>query len=216
MNAAARGQKVCHFDRPSRVGRVCPVILQSRIGTPYFFELTAFREAGGWPAIPPSALVEIRGEDQKITQPLRYTLIAIPDKEVLSWYQIDGMLDFPRQQSESDAKDNGKQGGGSEKTARSAVAAVATEDHQSASDGRGSSRGVAEAEGDTNQNAQPARAGQNDENAEKKAGPMSWQTEVASYLMLDDSYPKSAALHAKQKEWLMAVCGKLAEAGGTQ
>ena len=88
FNKASRGQTVCQLDAEHRSGWVCPVILQSRIGSPFVFELTSFNERGGWPARQRSAIGAL---DQAADndQQLRRRLIHVAKSEVRSWSRVE-------------------------------------------------------------------------------------------------------------------------------
>lgn len=99
MNAHSGGEEVCRFDEKRKVGLVCPVFLKSRIGSPFFFELTSFRQKGGWPVMPTAqfgAHEDATASDSGETlTPLRRDRIAIPEKDVLSWHVIERLGKIP-------------------------------------------------------------------------------------------------------------------------
>lgn len=70
LNKAA-GQKVCQLSATDSRAVVCPAILKSRIGTPYFIELSPI------------------GEDQKWPEHKRHPLIPLSSSDVLSWPRLD-------------------------------------------------------------------------------------------------------------------------------
>lgn len=82
FNKAARGQVVCQLDNDNRTGWVCPVILRSRIGSPYVFELTSFDASGNWPVHAPSGR-----SDSGTSRVLKR--IQIAKEDVKSWPSID-------------------------------------------------------------------------------------------------------------------------------
>jgi hypothetical protein len=73
LNAATRGRKICTIAPSAALGWACPVILQSRIGSPFFVEVSGFGDQGEWPARNPA---------------LRISAIAIAKSEVKSWPRI--------------------------------------------------------------------------------------------------------------------------------
>ena len=70
----ASGIKVCEVRANEKSALVCPVLLRSRIGSPYFVGFSPFSPQGAWPAN---------------TLPTRTAAVAIPKTEVLSWSLID-------------------------------------------------------------------------------------------------------------------------------
>jgi hypothetical protein len=70
----ASGQKVCQVRPNEKSALVCPVLLRSRIGSPYFIGFSPLNPEGAWPAN---------------VVPTRTAAIAIPKTEVLSWSRID-------------------------------------------------------------------------------------------------------------------------------
>jgi hypothetical protein len=70
INKAA-GQRVCEVAEGQTTTVVCPVILKSRIGSPYFVELSPLNAEGTWP-------------ERK-----QHPLIPIAKADVLSWPRID-------------------------------------------------------------------------------------------------------------------------------
>jgi hypothetical protein len=70
----ASGIKVCEVRPNEKSALVCPVLLRSRIGSPYFIGFSPLSPQSGWPA---NAL------------PTRLEAVAIPKSEVLGWSRID-------------------------------------------------------------------------------------------------------------------------------
>ncbi len=68
------GIKLCEVRPTDKSALVCPVLLRSRIGSPYFIGFSPFSSEGAWPAD---------------TLPTRTAAVAIPKTEVLSWSRID-------------------------------------------------------------------------------------------------------------------------------
>lgn len=76
LNLAARGQRICLMAPGSSLGKACPVFLQSRIGSPFFVELSGFGDDGEWPARDPA---------------LRISAIPIAKSDVKSWPRIESL-----------------------------------------------------------------------------------------------------------------------------
>jgi hypothetical protein len=70
----ASGHEVCQISLNEKSALVCPVLLRSRIGSPYFIGFSKFSPQGAWPA------------DALAT---RTEAVAIPKTEVLGWSRID-------------------------------------------------------------------------------------------------------------------------------
>jgi hypothetical protein len=70
----ASGIRVCEVRPNEKSALVCPVLLRSRIGSPYFIGFSPLSPQGAWPAN---------------TLPTRTAAVAIPKTEVLSWSLID-------------------------------------------------------------------------------------------------------------------------------
>jgi len=73
LNSAARGRAVCKVPAGDSLGWACPVVLRSRIGSPFIVELSAFDDEGYWP----------RNDSR-----FKFTPIQIPKSEVRSWPSI--------------------------------------------------------------------------------------------------------------------------------
>lgn len=73
LNKAAGGRIVCRVDPDDKTAVVCPAVLRSRIGSPFFIGLSAYDEDGHWPQLHP---------------PKRLEAIAIPKSAVPSWTQL--------------------------------------------------------------------------------------------------------------------------------
>lgn len=84
FNKVARGQVVCQLDSEHKTGWVCPVVLRSRIGSPYVFELTSFDAHGNWPAQARSS-----PSDSDTSRVLKR--IQIAKEDVKSWPSIDAL-----------------------------------------------------------------------------------------------------------------------------
>lgn len=86
LNKASRGQVVCQLDAETKVGWACPVVLKSRIGSPFVVEVTSFDTDGKWPAQLPIT----RGamEQPPAQHALRYQRIQLTKTDVLSWPTI--------------------------------------------------------------------------------------------------------------------------------
>ena len=85
LNQAARGQAICQWNTETETGWACPVVLQSRIGSPFVVEVTTFDTNGKWPARLPIA------KEHKDSPPtLRYR-IQLPKADVLSWPSIEAL-----------------------------------------------------------------------------------------------------------------------------
>jgi hypothetical protein len=76
LNKAAGGRQVCRVEAGEQTATVCPAILRSRIGTPFFIELSPYDEKGYWPQLHP---------------PSRLAAIAIPKSEIPSWSRLTPM-----------------------------------------------------------------------------------------------------------------------------
>lgn len=77
LNKAAGGRPVCRIKVGEKTATVCPAILRSRIGSPFFVELSPYDDKGRWPQ----------------ARPVRRLLaIAIPKSEVPSWSRLEPML----------------------------------------------------------------------------------------------------------------------------
>lgn len=72
----AGGQTVCRVAVGEKTATVCPAILRSRIGSPFFIGLSPYDEKGYWPQTHPTA---------------RLASIAIPKSEVSSWSRLEPM-----------------------------------------------------------------------------------------------------------------------------
>lgn len=96
LNRAARGQAVCRLDAQTKLGWACPVLLKSRIGSPFVVEVSSFDVDGRWPVIP-------RHEyEPPVAHPLRYQRIQISKADVLSWPSIKPLA-APREKFHFDA-----------------------------------------------------------------------------------------------------------------
>ena len=73
LNKAAGNQVVCRIEAGDSTAIVCPAMLRSRIGSPFFIGLSAYEEDGRWPQLHP---------------PKRLEAIAIPKADVPSWSQL--------------------------------------------------------------------------------------------------------------------------------
>lgn len=73
----ASGQVVCKIQPHEKSALVCPVMLRSRIGSPYFIGLSPYTAQGAWPA---DAL------------PARTATVALLKSEVLGWSRIEPKL----------------------------------------------------------------------------------------------------------------------------
>ena len=76
LNKAAGGRPVCRVAPNEKTALVCPAVLRSRIGSPFYVELSAADERGRWPQPHP---------------PARLSAIAIDKKEVKSWSRLAPM-----------------------------------------------------------------------------------------------------------------------------
>jgi|GEM_PF-4575544 len=76
LNKAAGGRQVCRVEAGEKTATVCPAVLRSRIGAPFFIELSPYDEKGYWPQMHP---------------PTRLAAIAIPKSEVPSWSRLTPM-----------------------------------------------------------------------------------------------------------------------------
>lgn len=57
------GMEVCRKELPNGPHTVCPVFVQSRIGTPNFFSFQPFKESGGWPRLADGVEASLPRED---------------------------------------------------------------------------------------------------------------------------------------------------------
>ena len=76
LNKAAGGRPVCRVEAGEKTATVCPALLRSRIGAPFFIELSPYDEKGYWPQVHP---------------PTRLTAIAIAKSEIPSWSRLAPM-----------------------------------------------------------------------------------------------------------------------------
>lgn len=72
----ASGQVVCQVTPNEKSALVCPALLRSRIGSPYFIGLSPYTAQGAWPA-------------NADVLPARTATVALPKSEVLSWSRIE-------------------------------------------------------------------------------------------------------------------------------
>ena len=74
LNKRVGDRAVCRVEPGKKGAVVCPAMLRSRIGSPFFVGLSAFEPEGQWP--------QLHG-------PKRLEAIAIPKADVLSWVRLD-------------------------------------------------------------------------------------------------------------------------------
>lgn len=74
LNSMVAGRPVCRVGVGEQSVRVCPVMLRSRIGTPFYIGLSAYEADGKWPQANP---------------PKRLQAISIAKSEVLSWSRLE-------------------------------------------------------------------------------------------------------------------------------
>lgn len=87
LNQATRGQTICQLDAEKKTGWACPVVLKSRIGSPFVVEVTSFDTNGKWPAQLP--IPQQREGQPPTPHALKYQRIQIPKNDVLSWPAIE-------------------------------------------------------------------------------------------------------------------------------
>lgn len=73
LNKMAADRVVCRMGSDDSTGVVCPAMLRSRIGSPFFIGLSPYEPTGRWPQLHP---------------PQRMAAISIPKAEVPSWSQL--------------------------------------------------------------------------------------------------------------------------------
>jgi len=81
------GQKVCQSDSVTKTALVCPALLRSRIGSPYFVGLLTQREIDHWPL----AYSANSTSATSSVVPGPWQIIALRPSEVLGWSRIQLM-----------------------------------------------------------------------------------------------------------------------------
>ena len=77
LNKAAGDRVVCRMSPGEKTATVCPAMLRSRIGSPFFIGLSAYDEEGRWPQLHP---------------PKRLEAIAVPKADAPSWTQLSRVM----------------------------------------------------------------------------------------------------------------------------
>ncbi|MGC4077715.1 MAG: hypothetical protein QM702_11940 [Rubrivivax sp.] len=73
LNKAAGDRVVCRMSPGDKTATVCPAMLRSRIGSPFFIGLSAYDDDGRWPQLHP---------------PKRLEAISVPKVDAPSWTQL--------------------------------------------------------------------------------------------------------------------------------
>jgi hypothetical protein len=76
LNKAAGRNSVCRVAPGEKTAVVCPALLRSRIGSPFFVELSPFERDGHWPQAKP---------------PARLAAISLEKKEAPNWTRLAPM-----------------------------------------------------------------------------------------------------------------------------
>jgi hypothetical protein len=74
LNKAAGDRVVCRMASGDKTATVCPAMLRSRIGSPFFIGLSAYDDDGRWPQLHP---------------PKRLNAISVPKADAPSWTQLE-------------------------------------------------------------------------------------------------------------------------------
>lgn len=85
LNKAVSGDPVCAAANADDPAVVCPVVLRSKIGTPFFIEFKSASAEGAWPS------------------PGRGRMVSLAKSEVLSWPRIEPLKALPKPSSMSPA-----------------------------------------------------------------------------------------------------------------
>ncbi len=77
LNKAAGDRVVCRMSPGDKTATVCPAMLRSRIGSPFFIGLSAYEDDGRWPQLHP---------------PKRLEAISVPKADAPSWTQLSRVM----------------------------------------------------------------------------------------------------------------------------